>query len=301
MLPPRAPPKIRRLTPLGDVLRLYRMTGADIRMLRLFLLSVVFCLVTSQASQGITALDTSAVNKSVVFLFGADAAGKPTSQEATGFLVTVPSKTGRSGSYFLVTARHVVDPVWAGCPQTNPDRLLVRVNNKRFDPQSDAIGVSYIPVELVHNGAATWLKSNDDTIDVAVMKGPPELLSGDYDVIFMNFRNFGKPEEIAKLGVGSQIASAGLVPGLEGKKRNYPVFKFGKIASIPEEMPLVPCRKESQPREFRVWWLAVNLVPGNSGSPTPCCTDQQPGAVNPPQRHLRKAKVLRPPELQHPV
>jgi transposase len=34
---------------------------------------------------------------------------------------------------------------------------------------------------------------------------------------------------------------------------------------------------------------------------SPCCTDQQPDAVNPPQRPLRKANVLRPPELQHPV
>ncbi len=32
-----------------------------------------------------------------------------------------------------------------------------------------------------------------------------------------------------------------------------------------------------------------------------CCTDQQPGAVSFPRRHLRKANVLRPPELQHPV
>ena len=37
------------------------------------------------------------------------------------------------------------------------------------------------------------------------------------------------------------------------------------------------------------------------GAEAPCCTDQQPGAVNPPQRHLREANVLRPPELQHPV
>ena len=143
----------------------------------------------------------------------------------------------------------------------------MRVNKKRFDPKADETGVSYIAVELIHNGAATWLKSDDDNVDIAVLKTPPEFLSGDYDVIFMNFRNFGKPEEIAKLGVGSQIASAGLVPGLEGKKRNYPVFKFGKIASIPDEMPLVPCKPESQPRPFRVWWPAANLVPGNSGSP----------------------------------
>src|SRR6266850_1081822 len=33
----------------------------------------------------------------------------------------------------------------------------------------------------------------------------------------------------------------------------------------------------------------------------PCCTDQQPGAVSPPQRHLREANVLRPAKLEHAV
>ena len=32
-----------------------------------------------------------------------------------------------------------------------------------------------------------------------------------------------------------------------------------------------------------------------------CCTDQQPGAVRPPQRHLWEANVLRPPEFEHAV
>ena len=32
-----------------------------------------------------------------------------------------------------------------------------------------------------------------------------------------------------------------------------------------------------------------------------CCTDQHPGAVRLPQRHLREANVLRPPKLDHPV
>src|ERR1700730_5102978 len=32
-----------------------------------------------------------------------------------------------------------------------------------------------------------------------------------------------------------------------------------------------------------------------------CCTDQQPGAVRPPQRHLREANVLRPAKLEHAV
>jgi crotonobetainyl-CoA:carnitine CoA-transferase CaiB-like acyl-CoA transferase len=32
-----------------------------------------------------------------------------------------------------------------------------------------------------------------------------------------------------------------------------------------------------------------------------CCTDQQPGAVSPSQRHLREANVLRPAKLEHAV
>lgn len=137
----------------------------------------------------------------------------------------------------------------------------------RFDPQADETGVSYLPVDLITNGAAAWMKSNDDNVDVAVLKAPRELLSGDYDVKFLKFRNFGTPEEIAKIGIGSQTASAGLVPRLEGKKRNNPIFHFGRIASIPDEMATFPCSEGSQPRPWRVWWLATTLVPGTSGSP----------------------------------
>jgi len=120
---------------------------------------------------------------------------------------------------------------------------------------------------LTANGVATWLKSEDESVDVAVLKAPRELLSGNYDIKFLNFRNFGKPDEIAKIGVGSQTASAGLVPGLEGKKRNNPIFHFGKIASIPDETVSFPCKPEFPPRPVRVWWLATTLVPGTSGSP----------------------------------
>jgi hypothetical protein len=70
-----------------------------------------------------------------------------------------------------------------------------------------------------------------------------------------------------RLGIGSQIATTGLVPGLEGLKRNYPVFKFGKIASIPDELVFFQCKPASQPQGLRVWWIAANLGLGTSGSP----------------------------------
>lgn len=104
-----------------------------------------------------------------------------------------------------------------------------------FESHQAEPGVSYIPVDLIHNTQRTWTKSDDDTVDVAVITAPPALLSGQYDVRFLKVRNLSKPEEIAKIGVSSQTASAGLVPGLQGKRRNNAVFHFGKIASIPEE------------------------------------------------------------------
>lgn len=217
----------------------------------------------------ITSLDVKFLNKTVVFFFASDAEGHVLKdrQVGTGFLVTVPRKGGGAPYWLLVTARHVVDPQWMLCPGTNPVILYLRVNKMRYTPGSDAIGVAFIPIQLLHDGTATWKKSSDDSVDVAVLNPPPELVSGEYDVRGLNFRNFGKPEEVAQLGVGSQTASTGLVPGLEGKNRNNPIFHFGKIASIPDEPASAQCTRNSSPRPLRVWWIATTLLPGTSGSP----------------------------------
>jgi len=237
--------------------------------LLLIMTGFLLCIVPFNTGQAITSIDTNFANKSIVFFFASDSAGHVVidKQVATGFLLGVPKTNTQTLYTLLVTARHIVDPVWAGCADSNPSRLFLRVNKKQFNPQTDETGVGYIPVELIQNGIATWQKNADDNVDVAVLNVPPELVSGDYDVRFMNFRDFGKPEEIAKLGIGSQVASTGLVPGLEGKNRNYPIFKFGKVASIPEEMAAIRCRQDAPPRQLRVWWVAASLVPGNSGSP----------------------------------
>ena len=238
-------------------------------MFKQFALSLVLSFLPFEFSQAITSIDTDLVNKNVVFFFEADATGHVQTSKlvATGFLIMVPAKNGDHQYPLLVTARHVVDPVWAECASTNPTKLFARVNTLRFDPETDQTGVEYIPVELTNNGNATWVKSDNESVDVAVLQAPKELLSGKYNVRFVNFRNFGSTEEIAKLGIGSQVASTGLVPGVEGRKRNHPIFKFGKIANIPDEMPTIPCEGNSQLRPFHIWWIAISLVPGNSGSP----------------------------------
>lgn len=236
---------------------------------RLIVILVLVCRPGIDIARATTSLDTGFVARSVVFFFGADRAGNVQKDNlvATGFLVIVPNQAGQDTYPLIVTARHVVDPEWAGCQTPNPSRLFLRVNNMHYEAHQAELGVSYLAVDLLHNGQPTWTRSDDNTVDVAVLRAPPELLSGQYDVRFLKVRNLGKPEEIAKLGVSSQTASAGLVPGVEGKTRNNVVFHFGKIGSIPEEPAVLQCRTGSPIRRLQVWWLATTLVPGTSGSP----------------------------------
>src|ERR1700689_1973096 len=91
-------------------------------------LGLALCSLPFTVSRAITSLDTAFLNKTVVFFFQADHAGKATNKlDATGFLIMVPSRADPNKYPLLVTARHVVDPVWAGCASTNPTRLFVRV------------------------------------------------------------------------------------------------------------------------------------------------------------------------------
>lgn len=238
-------------------------------MFRRLILSLVLCWPGFEIARATTSLDTSFVARTVVFFFAADLQGHVQKDHlvATGFLIIVPNQAGRDTYPLLVTARHVVDPAWAGCQTPNPSRLFLRVNNMHYESHQAEPGVSYIPVDLLQNSKRTWTKSDDDTVDVAVLRAPSELLSGRYDVRFLKLRNLGKPEEIAKIGVSSQTASAGLVPGIEGKRRNNAVFHFGKIASIPEEPAIFQCTSSSPIKLLQIWWLATTLVPGTSGSP----------------------------------
>lgn len=238
----------------------------DLRFIEVLLFGM--CLFGATTVQATLSIDTEVIKRSVVFIFGADANGEiDKTKAATGFLVSVPERNSGLAYPLLITARHVVDPAWAGCTQKPSTRVYIRVNKVNFDATKNESGVDYLPLDLMKNGRAVWMHSKDDFVDAAVLPVPEELDENKYVVKFILVRNFGNPEEIARIGIGSDIASAGLVPGLEGVRRNYPVFKFGKVGSVPDEMTLVKCDKDSLSKPLRVWWLAANLVPGNSGSP----------------------------------
>jgi hypothetical protein len=122
---------------------------------------------------------------------------------------------------------------------------------------------------LVEKHQKKYWVSDDDEVDAAVVNfGWENHSEDDYDFVPIELNVFASPDEIKKLGIGDDVASAGLIPGKSGEKRNYPFFKFGSISSIPNEAVWVSCEKNMpELRLERVWFIAANLVGGNSGSP----------------------------------
>lgn len=259
-------------------------------------LLLLFCLCPLLRSD--TTLNTEAVKKIVVFIYEAKVdASKPDGTAAdetrpigTGFLVVVPvtiaGRTEKGSALALVTARHMVDPYWVTCspePQAQPDRrFYIRLNKTHYDPDSDQTGVSYLPIDLVKDGKKRYfVRDDDDKVDAAVVNVPWEdggKMQKEYDFTPMRLSVFASPDEIGKFKIGDSIASAGLVPGKSGEKRNYPFFKFGEISNIPDEPTQVGCRM------VRVWFIAANLIGGNSGSPIFYAPPTVPTTLSPATR-----------------
>ena|ERR1039457_2446336 len=76
----------------------------------------LFILLASSAFLSASSLpiNTSVVEKSIVFLWYARPGQQP--EGGTGFLLEVPLKNDpKKAVKFIITARHIVDPAWAGC------------------------------------------------------------------------------------------------------------------------------------------------------------------------------------------
>lgn len=227
-------------------------------------------LLTTQVMASIN-INTDAVQKIVVFLYAPTASGE--SEDAahpigTGFLVVVPSKEGTRLWLLLVTARHIVDPMWAYCSGPNPSMMYVRINRAKYDPSHDQTGIGFVPVALIQNGQPKYWVNSDAAVDVAVIPVDPTLYTtNDYEYGAVPMAELASVEEMKALTIGDAIVSSGLIPGRSGERRNYPFFKFGNISSKPEELTWTGCPGMPALRLERVWFIAANLVPGNSGSP----------------------------------
>jgi hypothetical protein len=239
----------------------------------LFLFLILFgCCLTFNAQ---STVDLDKVQRAIVFLYGADQHGHENASAplATGFFTVVPFKNDPlHGPLLLITARHVLDPVWAGCAPVNPTRLFMRLNAKDFDPSKDDTGVKFVQLDLIWSGRnRNVFTTVDSSVDAAVLTLPNSITKEveKSDVGSIDIVNFATRDEARALTSGAEIVSAGLLPDFPGVRRNYPIMKFGHVSTKPQERVRVHCgfggALLSHPLHF--WFIAANLVGGNSGSP----------------------------------
>jgi hypothetical protein len=167
----------------------------------------------------------------------------------------------------LVTARHIVDPAWAHCPDSQPQVVYLRLNTKKYDAKADEVGVGFVPLPLVRqDGQPTWQHDTDDAADVAVFLLNPKAFD-DFEIGKIALSDFATEEEAKQRVPTDPVISAGLLLGYSGVKRNYPVLKFGHISTEPDEKISNPCVKDGGTTPMHLWLLSINLMPGSSGSP----------------------------------
>lgn len=201
-------------------------------------------------------------SKAVVFIYVRDAQGRD-HPDGTGFLLDIPTKSDpKRGYVLLVTARHMVDSAWLGC-STSTVHLVAKFNKRNFNPLTDAIGTADYDLQ-----GQAWITTEDQTVDIAYT-----LLEGKrIDALMvdnspLDIAVLPTASEVALIGVGDNIYSAGLLEHASGTKRNYPVFKFGNVSNILRETVPIDSGCASPPKLMTEWLIAANLVPGNSGSP----------------------------------
>jgi hypothetical protein len=239
----------------------------------ILLLTLLTCCLRANAAQH--NVDFSAVQKAIVFMYGADAHGHEdaSAPQATGFLVAIPDKGDvHHGSIVLITARHVVDPVWGGCGTANPTRLFMRLNTLGFNPSTDETGVDYVAIDLIASGPSRNIfTSVDASVDAAVIVLTPSVQKAmaKFDFREIPLSDFATRDEAKALNTGDEVVSVGLLPDFPGVRRNYPITKFGHISTKPQERVRVRCSPKGPllTNPLRIWFVAANLVSGNSGSP----------------------------------
>lgn len=239
-------------------------------MRRFVVIAILLVCAVGSAVAGIN-INTEAVKASVVFVYlgGSNGEVNESAPDATGFLVSVPTSGPTVGYYWLlVTARHVVDPKWDNCDEPNPDSIFLRLNMHAFDPAHDQTGVGYVKIDLTSSGKPLFAVGGDDA-DVAVIRlNPSQFDAAKYDVGTIPLSVFGTPDELKQLSIGDDLLTAGLMPMFPGLRRNYPIFKFGKISDVLDETVPLSCPKPTgPPRQIKAWLIAANSFPGSSGSP----------------------------------
>jgi hypothetical protein len=188
----------------------------------------------------------------------------------TAFLVGKPLSDGFQTAFYLVTARHVAEPLMSG------GEWFIRFNTL------DSCDEIRMPSEC------RWMMHPDlnqaPSVDAAVM---PLRLPPIHRCMHIPVSMFATDEIILrhKIGMGSEAYIVGLFTKMTGKTRNIPILRMANVAMMPSEK--IPNIKIGNwIGESEVYLLESRSLGGLSGSPVlvheivslRCQRDTTPGA-----------------------
>ena len=206
---------------------------------------IVFFIVFIAASPRTSSVNVSKEPKdSVVFIYNPK---DPRMPIGTGFFVALQSAdTSHPGSFkFILTNQHVI---------ANLTSVEVRLNNTKNS-------VSTVQVRLT---PGTVFQSSQKEVDLVAISVPDVA-----DTVPTVFDLSLIPDEavLSKLEVheGTDVYTIGYLSGYAGLKRNYPVSRFGKIASLTDEYWFSSPRHPGLAEQ--AYLVEVYNTPGTSGSP----------------------------------
>ncbi len=161
----------------------------------------------------------------------------------TGFFLSVPGSLPGVNYIYLITAKHCVSEA------LELGELYVRLNTRDG-------GLGFVKLE------GKWLYSDIPGCDLAVLPFAPNSLLYKYKHISDTMLAQQDVIERHKVGIGEEVAIAGLFTRRAGKGRNIPIVRCGSIAAMPAE----PLPEKDGP-DFHAYLVEVRSIGGLSGSP----------------------------------
>jgi hypothetical protein len=166
----------------------------------------------------------------------------------TAFFMALPF--GQMQAVIVVTALHVVAKIQQ---ESDDAKTFLRVNTKDGG------------FRIVEVDTTAWVKPDhvEEIVDVCFCPWPFPWQSSDYDIRFVSREQAATSDVMAteELGVGNEVAFAGLFVNHYGTQRNEPIVRFGNLSAIPAELV------RTRYGDIEAYLVESRSVGGLSGSP----------------------------------
>lgn len=192
------------------------------------------------------------IKKTVAFVYAKNTKGEIV-PNGTGFFVGIENINKKNYyTVYFVTAKHVLQ---YGDEKKYLGEVYLRLNKKDNVSESKEL-------ILYENGINKNIYTHtDSTVDIAVIPLSPN--QEIYDYLFMPNDFLTSKEDYINMNIkeGSEVFFTGMFKPFLGKKKNYPITRFGRVALVTDEK--IPWNNELTD----LYLVESSSYGGNSGSP----------------------------------